>query len=200
MSPRTAADNAKVRAAAREKILEAGLKVFARRGFHAATITDIAKAAGLSHGLVYHYFKTKDDIFLELVAIAFENSIAATKAAAAGKESAWDKIKRIAAMLCQNAFGGESPFYFYLMVQANILAPSFPALAALLAKYGSAYGDILAPLIKRAQREGKAMRGNPVILSLNFWALVQGLALGALQAPAGFAFTNPEILINLLRK
>lgn len=44
----------------REQLLEIGLRLFAERGFGATTIADIAGEAGVAHGLVYHYFASKD--------------------------------------------------------------------------------------------------------------------------------------------
>ena len=44
-------------------ILDAACRVFREKGFHQARITDIAQTAGISYGLVYHYFKSKSDLF-----------------------------------------------------------------------------------------------------------------------------------------
>ncbi len=52
----------------RDEILAAAKKVFARKGFHATTIADIAKEAGLAYGSVYWYFDSKDDLFHALIA------------------------------------------------------------------------------------------------------------------------------------
>ena len=41
-------------------IFEAALKVIKEKGFHQARMSDIAEAAGVSYGLVYHYFKNKE--------------------------------------------------------------------------------------------------------------------------------------------
>jgi len=46
-----------------EVILEAALKIIKGKGFHRARMSDIAREANISYGLVYHYFKTKDDLF-----------------------------------------------------------------------------------------------------------------------------------------
>ena len=46
----------------REELLAAGLRLFAQQGFRATTIADIAEATGAAHGLVYHYFASKDDL------------------------------------------------------------------------------------------------------------------------------------------
>src|SRR5580693_1637023 len=52
----------------RTDILAAAKKVFARKGFHATTIADIAKAAHLSYGSIYWYFDSKDALFHDLMA------------------------------------------------------------------------------------------------------------------------------------
>jgi AcrR family transcriptional regulator len=46
----------------RRQILEAAVKVFARNGFHTSRVGDIAEEAGVAYGLVYHYFKSKEEL------------------------------------------------------------------------------------------------------------------------------------------
>ena len=46
----------------RRQILDAAIRVFARQGFHATRVSDIADEAGVAYGLVYHYFKSKDEV------------------------------------------------------------------------------------------------------------------------------------------
>jgi len=46
----------------RRQILAAAVRVFARQGFHACRVSDIADEAGVAYGLVYHYFASKDEI------------------------------------------------------------------------------------------------------------------------------------------
>src|SRR5215467_13931873 len=57
----------------REEIIRAGLKVFAQKGFRAATMDDIALELEATKGLLYHHFNTKDDL---LRAILAENDLA----------------------------------------------------------------------------------------------------------------------------
>jgi len=54
------------------RILEAGVKVFARKGFHNARVNEIAREAGVADGTIYIYFKNKDDILIKI----FEESLA----------------------------------------------------------------------------------------------------------------------------
>lgn len=46
----------------REQIIEAALRVFARKGFNGATNKDVAKEAGITPGLIYHYFESKEEL------------------------------------------------------------------------------------------------------------------------------------------
>src|SRR5262249_20245104 len=46
----------------RRLILDAAVRVFAGRGFHACRVSDIAEEAGVAYGLVYHYFQSKDEV------------------------------------------------------------------------------------------------------------------------------------------
>ena len=50
----------------RRQILDAAIRVFARQGFHACRVSDIADEAGVAYGLVYHYFNSKDEVLNEL--------------------------------------------------------------------------------------------------------------------------------------
>ncbi|BCO36170.1 TetR/AcrR family transcriptional regulator [Mycobacterium heckeshornense] len=57
------------KSARRDEIMAAAKEVFARKGFHAATIADVAKQAGLAYGSVYWYFDSKEDLFHALMAV-----------------------------------------------------------------------------------------------------------------------------------
>jgi AcrR family transcriptional regulator len=51
----------------RIQLIDAALKLFAERGFKGTTIADIATATGTAHGLVYHYFASKDDLLADIL-------------------------------------------------------------------------------------------------------------------------------------
>src|SRR4029078_1851067 len=46
----------------RRLILDAAIRVFARQGFHRCRVSDIAREADVAYGLVYHYFRSKDEV------------------------------------------------------------------------------------------------------------------------------------------
>jgi AcrR family transcriptional regulator len=55
------------REARRAQIKESALQVFAEQGYHATSVTDLVKAAGVARGTFYLYFDSKDALFLELL-------------------------------------------------------------------------------------------------------------------------------------
>jgi len=67
MSPRTASQFEEIREEKRSLIMDTALEHFAREGFHNTTITQIAKQAGISKGLMYNYFKSKDELLEKII-------------------------------------------------------------------------------------------------------------------------------------
>jgi AcrR family transcriptional regulator len=83
----------------RRQLLDAAVRVFARKGYHASRVGDIAVEAGVAHGLLYHYFKSKDDV---LEAVFHENwSVLLARIASVEEtdEPAADQLRHIAAIV-----------------------------------------------------------------------------------------------------
>ena len=83
----------------RRQLLEAAVRVFARKGYHASRVGDIAEEAGVAHGLLYHYFKSKDQV---LEAVFHENwSVLLARIASVEEtdEPAPDQLRHIATIV-----------------------------------------------------------------------------------------------------
>jgi TetR/AcrR family transcriptional regulator, fatty acid metabolism regulator protein len=83
----------------RRHLLDAAVRVFARKGFHASRVGDIAEEAGVAHGLLYHYFDSKDQV---LEAVFHENwSVLLARIANVEEtdEPAADQLRHIAAIV-----------------------------------------------------------------------------------------------------
>jgi AcrR family transcriptional regulator len=72
-SRRTRADK---RAANQDRLLDAAMRVFAERGYHGATVEEIARESGLSNGALYYNFASKEKLFLALMDRRMEARIA----------------------------------------------------------------------------------------------------------------------------
>lgn len=62
MSPRTARQNQEIREQTRQQIVDAAFELFANEGYAKTSISAVAKKAGVSKGLIYHYFESKESI------------------------------------------------------------------------------------------------------------------------------------------
>jgi TetR/AcrR family fatty acid metabolism transcriptional regulator len=83
----------------RELILDAAIKVFARAGYHGARVSDIAREAGIAYGLVYHYFKNKDEILATIFEEQWLGFIAAVEDIGAGNGTLRDRMVSVAALM-----------------------------------------------------------------------------------------------------
>src|SRR2546429_7343374 len=116
--PRSAALNQQLRDARRERILREALRLFVRKGLAATGSAEIAVAAGASSGLVYHYFPSKEAIYIALVARAMEGSTEMTQRALRSQGTAWQRLRSVCVQMLQGI--SEDPDYTLLVLQANI--------------------------------------------------------------------------------
>ncbi len=92
----------RLRLAARDKrqtILDAAIKVFADTGYHGSRVSDIAREAGVAYGLVYHYFKNKEEILDTIFDEQWSAFLEAIDAIADGVTSTEDKLLSIAGLI-----------------------------------------------------------------------------------------------------
>ena len=83
----------------RTLILDAAIRVFAEHGYHRARVGDIAEDAGVAHGLLYHYFASKDEVLRTIFVENWGELIGRFRAVEDADESASEKLEGIAKIL-----------------------------------------------------------------------------------------------------
>jgi TetR/AcrR family fatty acid metabolism transcriptional regulator len=83
----------------RRAILHAAVRVFAEKGYHGCRIADVARSASVAYGLVYHYFRNKEELLESVFAEQWAILINALKALDEGPGSAADKLAGIFAFV-----------------------------------------------------------------------------------------------------
>jgi AcrR family transcriptional regulator len=83
----------------RKRILDAAVRVFAERGYHGSRVGDIAEDAGVAHGLLYHYFASKEDVLHTIFTENWGELLARFRAVEATDEPPPDKLEGIAKIL-----------------------------------------------------------------------------------------------------
>ena len=82
----------------RRTILRAAIDVFARKGYHGCRIADVAREAGVAYGLVYHYFKNKDELLETVFDAGWTGFVTRLRAVAEGEGSLVQKVHGISAV------------------------------------------------------------------------------------------------------
>lgn len=201
MSPRSAEANQQILDKRREQILSAAARVFAARGFAATKISDIAKAAGMSHGLIYHYFKTKDEVFTELFRIATVHR-GLSEYIIKQEISPLEKIKKIIEMTLSFGFEGDN-FYFWHIANQAYTSESVPEEVKKLIKQNRAQmSGVFIPLIIEGQKLGQIIQDDPLKLDTTLRAALNGLSMQMMRAKYSpeypFAMPDAEILLRLI--
>jgi len=83
----------------RKLILDSAVRVFARRGYHGSRVGDIAEEAGVAHGLLYHYFSSKEEVLQTIFRENWGELIERFRAVEAADEPAAEKLAGIAKIL-----------------------------------------------------------------------------------------------------
>ena len=81
-----------------QQIIEAAVRVFARKGYYNSRVSDIACEAGIAAGTIYLYFKTKDDILVTLFRDKMAEFVGALRKAIAGEPDAASKVRRLVSL------------------------------------------------------------------------------------------------------
>lgn len=97
--PRGGDDRSGAGAEKRKLILDAAIRVFADHGYHGSRVGDIAGDAGVAHGLLYHYFASKEDVLRTIFVENWGQLIARFRAIEAADEPAPEKLAGIAKTL-----------------------------------------------------------------------------------------------------
>jgi len=82
----------------RRVILDAAVRVFARKGFHTSRVGDIAEEAGVAHGLLYHYFSSKDEVLETIFRENWRVLVERIRAVEDSGEPAREQLRHVAAI------------------------------------------------------------------------------------------------------
>lgn len=135
----------------RRRILDSALREFSAQGYGASSINAICGAEGISKGIVYHYFETKDDLYLACVAECFERLSAYLSdhlpLQGDGLEAQMERYFRL-----RLAFFEENPLYQRIFCDAVVTPPRHLAaqILARRAAFDALNVDILTRLLKPA--------------------------------------------------
>lgn len=139
-------------------ILDAAYQVFARRGYDAATVDEIAAECGVSKGALYHHFASKEELFATLIRARYERPARRAVAAwpaepsfdlaqlvGAGLRAVWDDVRR-------------DPTWHRLLDEARVQAGRNETVAEIMAATQRWNYDTIAKVLRQGQERGNVRR------------------------------------------
>ena len=171
--PRTKEAFQQIRDESKQHILNKAAVVFASRGVANTKISDLAEAAGISQGLIYRYFDSKEDVFIDLLERAVRGAVQRAQAALELPGTPWDRLVRLTEQFLRGM--SQEPVYHQIFSQALAL----PGRAREVIKELGALRDALRQLIIDGQADGQIVKRDPDQLVLLYLCCLYGLAAGA---------------------
>lgn len=185
---------AQMRDERKEKIVEAGLKVFARKGIAGTKITMIAAEAGISNGLLYHYFKSKDEFLHHIFHIAVQDADSMHREIRNTSGTPVDKFKHFTI----TAFT-ESNTDVILLIQQALRSDEIPEPSLHLIRQASeGYFEHFLPIFKEGQERGDFYPGDPKELLDLYLSMISGLMAEGIRWPKEELDRNVDVLLRLI--
>jgi len=190
--------NERMRDERRQAILACATRLFATRGLAATKVADIAAEVGMSQGLLYHYFRSKDEIFVEIVRHAFDRMNGAARELERLPLTPRQRIEQAAATLMRTLEAHENFSWTSVLISTTSISDAMPAEArAIIARERDVPYRVVARLARAGQKDGSFSDGRPDDLALVFWTTVKGLALHRLAHGSAYRSPDPRILTRI---
>lgn len=195
MSPLNEEQQLQIRDERREQIMSAALKVFARRGIIGTKMSMIAAEAQISHGLLYHYFTSKDELFTTLVEKAM---IASDEAMETVYELPGSPIEKIRA-LTQDMLDEGGTDYFLLIHQARTSDGVPEKVMELMERYSmDNYVKKLKALFREGQEAGELVEGDLDEMISSYLSVTSGLMVLNVHKIGGYQLPRVDVLLRMI--
>ncbi|GAB4211407.1 MAG: hypothetical protein OHK0013_33120 [Sandaracinaceae bacterium] len=158
----------------RERILRAAIKVFARKGFYATRVSEIAKAAGVADGTIYLYFRNKDDVLVSVFESRITRLVEVLREVVSSDQSFEDRFRRLVELQLGLLEGRRE--------LAEVVTVNLRQSSKLLKQYAAPlfvqYLDVIAGLVAEGQQRGVVRADvNPRVVARSLWGALDGIAL-----------------------
>lgn len=178
----------------RKQILFTALSLFVTQGYHDTKITDIAQAASMSTGLLFHYFESKEALLQALVGMGLEGVKAAETDEAIAPDVFFQKF-----LEQMFAYANSQPWVFQMFVlMGQVRRVGMPEEARKLAMSVDTITNS-SKLIEIGQKMGKFRQGDATLLAKCFWTAVQGI-MEEMAFDKEMNTPDPEWIMAILRK
>lgn len=186
MSPRSSDQFKSIRKEKRQLILESALLVFAKKGYHAASIANIASEAGISKGLLYNYFPSKEEVLKETLLEGMQHIFKPFQFDPASfSPEQFSKLFELTFSFLEEDFS-HWKIYFSLLMQSEVMDLVSESLLQLLIPVLENFAIVLAKMGYK----------NPIEEARFLGAVLDGLTINYISDPINFP---KEYCVNRLK-
>jgi TetR/AcrR family transcriptional regulator, fatty acid metabolism regulator protein len=167
----------------RRQILEAAVRAFARKGYHACRVGEIAEEAGVAYGLVYHYFGSKEEVLQTIFRDTWTQMLARIAELEAEGDAAGEQVRKVTALILRT--WTRDPDLVRVLVREVTRSPE--QLQQQIDEIGHAY-EALERIIRRGQESGEFRREiHPQLAATIFYGALEEVLTGWVmgQLPGG---------------
>lgn len=195
--PRTEEENQRIREEQKKNILQAAMRVFARKGFAATRMADIAVEANVSYGLAYHYFPNKEQILTALLEEALARSARVSQQALEMPGTPWERLHwfvstRLAALQ-------EHPEFIMALHRVMMDEGAYEKWREVARRQGDLPTKMMRTLIVEGQKSGEIIQNDPDQLVMALRSCLLGLTFSAIYHDCAQSFPDVEIILRLLK-
>lgn len=178
-----------------KQIKKASVKIFAMYGFDGAKMNLIAEEAGVSQGLFYRYFESKDELFILLVKELLELASGQLQVIHQLPGTPYEQIKALTEQMLDES--SKYPFMFIQQVRTMKRAPD--EVKELIEKHSpNALVDLLIPIFMKGQEMGEFRKGNPRQLLSWYLHIVNSLIISD-HSYQEYGLPDVDILMRILK-
>ncbi len=191
--------NQQIREERKEQILQAALHQFSTKGLFATRISDIAETAGIAQGLMYHYYKSKEEIYVELIADALDKMNSAVFWLKDLPLPPHEKIRMAIEQMINTIESSEKFNQTCRLIAHASNSTAIPEKARQLieSKRDIPYQEI-ANIMAQGQEEGTIIKtADPHELAILFWTSLNGMAIYRATRTEPERLPRAQILINM---
>lgn len=196
--PRTEEANQQIREERKAQICEVALKIFARKGLTDTRISDIAEEAGMSQGLIYRYFASKEEVFAEVFEKTTALMLELCRQALAQPLTPLEKLEWLTTQLLPLLYLRPEGALVIMQAFINEGVPAGIRQTAL--NYSKKVQEPVRQLIEAGQAAGQIIDREPETLTILYLSALQGLSATAsyLESPIS-SFPDVATILLFLR-
>lgn len=163
----------------RKSILESALKCFGEKGYHLTTMDDIVAYSNMSKGLIYNYFKSKEELYISLMDERSNRTLETIRNHFKLVPTAKEKIQELFRIYREASLTEEWRSFIRAHLEFWIYSSRQDHLREMMnSRYKNLFRDFIAEILEQGKKEGEFKQNvRAEIVASLFWSFIDGVCL-----------------------